>query len=252
MKDEKNPRKGYVVSDLHLFSPCSRYQDLLPQFHIACASHPVVVLNGDTFEIKRSIFSDVESTVAYATAWLEELCKRHHSTQFYLLLGNHDANEHLIPKLHDLSTNVSNLSLITHMLQIGSSLFLHGDIVEPGALKYGVESIRDKYRDLTPSRASSIIGRLITSLRFNSIEHLRHRKEYIVQQVLNYLSVYHPERLHSVRTIYFGHTHVPFEGVTSQHIVFNNTGSFIRGLPWNPMEFTLGEITIFEEAYQRD
>jgi 3',5'-cyclic AMP phosphodiesterase CpdA len=248
MNDEQNVTRGYVVSDLHLFSPCSRYRELLPQFDAACASHPVVVLNGDTFEIKRSIFSSADKTSAHAVLWLEELCERHKTTQFYLILGNHDANKHLAPKLHTLSTHVANLCLISHMLQIGSTLFLHGDIVEPGALANGVEFIRDRYRHLTPSRTSTLVGRLVTSLRFNFIEHLRHRKSHLVNQVLRYLSVYHPERLQSVRTIYFGHTHVPFKGVKRNNIVFNNTGSFIKGLQWHPMEFALGEATVFEDA----
>lgn len=249
MNDEQNVTRGYVVSDLHLFSPCSRYRELLPQFDAACASHPVVVLNGDTFEIKRSIFLSAEKASEYAALWLQELCERHNTTQFYLLLGNHDSNKYLVPKLLTLSTQTTNLSLIPHMLQIGSTLFLHGDVVERGALSNGVGYIRDRYRHLIPSRTSSLVGKLITSLRLNCLEHLRHRKHHLVEQVLQYLSVYHPERLQSIRTIYFGHTHVPFEGFKRNNFVFNNTGSFIRGLQWNPMEFTLGETTIFEDTF---
>lgn len=252
MKKEKSFDKGYVVSDLHLFSPCSRYQELLPQFYTACSEYPVVVLNGDTFEIKRSIFSDAEEASLHAVTWLKELCERHNATQFYFILGNHDTNRHLVSKLHTLSTTVPNLRLVPHMLQIGTALFLHGDIVESGALANGVEFIRDRYRDLTPSRTSAIAGRVITALRLNFIEYLRHRKSHLVTQLVRYISAYHPERLHSVRTIYFGHTHVPFQGITSNAHVFNNTGSFIKGLSWNPMEFTLGEVTIFEDALRLD
>jgi UDP-2,3-diacylglucosamine hydrolase len=237
--NDKSSNSGFVVSDLHLFSPCSRHKKLLPEFYTRCSQHSVVVLNGDTFEMKRSKLKSTDKVTDQCTTWLRELCKKNESTQFYYVIGNHDAQRQIMQEINNVAQDVSNLIVIPHILTIGSTLFIHGDVIEPGALEMGVSSVREKYRETTPSKLSLFLATVVTSLRLNSVEYIRHNKSALAATLLSYINRHEPDRLNSIKTIFFGHTHVPFRDFQFEGITFHNTGSFIKGLQWNPMEFTI-------------
>ncbi len=237
--NHKSLERGYVVSDLHLFSPCSRYRELLPKLQADCSHYPVVVLNGDTFEIKRSTENSVDDIAINCATWLQELCETNSKTTFYYIIGNHDAHSTLTSHLQGLAANISNLKVVPHILTIGSNLFIHGDVIEPGACMFGIESVRERYKHLSPSKLSTLLAMTITTLRLNVVEYLRHQKTTLAERIISYVSHYEPQQLEGIKTIFFGHTHVSFSNFSHEGITFHNTGSFIKGLKWNPMSFEL-------------
>lgn len=237
--NHKSLKRGYVVSDLHLFSPCSRYRTLLPTLQADCSRYPVVVLNGDTFEVKRVIGNSVDNIATNCTTWLQELCKANNETTFYYVIGNHDAHSTITSHIQGLAANISNLKVVPHILTLGSYLFIHGDVIEPGATMFGVESVRERYKNLCPSRMSTLLAMTVTTLRLNIVEYLRHQKTSLAEKIISYVSHHEPGQLDGVKTIFFGHTHVPFSNFSYRGITFHNTGSFIKGLKWNPMTFEL-------------
>ena len=231
--------KGFVISDLHIFSCVSLYERYLPVLEAAAAHYKVVVLNGDTFDFKRSRFSNHATTTHHAIEWLTAFLERHPNTTFFYLLGNHDCNDLFVAELTILAQRVKNVTIIADVLQIGACLFLHGDVCDLPIGVHDISQVRDRYRSAPRSLTSIVFAQIITHLRLNVAEYLRHRRQTLSERIMQYLRSVHPEKIGSVACIYFGHTHVPFKDFAYDGIKFNNTGSAIRGLLLNPMEFPL-------------
>jgi UDP-2,3-diacylglucosamine hydrolase len=59
-----------------------------------------------------------------------------------------------------------------------------------------------------------------------------------VQRLLRFFDFECPGWRRDTRDCYFGHTHLPFADYEAEGIRFHNTGSAIRGAPFNPRRFT--------------
>lgn len=230
---------GYVVSDLHIFSCVSRYERFMPELREAVQRHSILVLNGDTFDFKRSCFASAQETISNAISWLSELCQHAPLTQIKYLLGNHDSNPAFTEALSEFAQSTPNISIIPTLLQIGSNLFLHGDACDLPEGSSDIAIVRGRYTSANPSAASILCATMVTHLRLNVVEYIRHSKRALAEKILDYLEHSYPEYRESVRTIYFGHTHVPFENFEYRGLAFNNTGSLIRGLRARPLEFQI-------------
>lgn len=230
---------GFVISDLHIFSCVSLYAKHLPMLEDAAGRHKVVVLNGDTFDFKRSRFSTNAETSQEAVRWLASLCLRHPATTFYFLIGNHDCNREFVEELRLLEKRCVNLHVADPVLQIGSCLFVHGDVCDLRAGETSLARLRERYSVQERSLGSIIFAQLVTHLRANIVEYVRHPRQALCQKIVSYLQATHPEKLASAERIYFGHTHVPFTDYAFAGLRFSNTGSAIRGLKMNALEFPL-------------
>lgn len=232
-------KTGYVVSDLHIFSCASRYQRLLPMFYEAVRARSVVVLNGDTFDFKRSHYPSSRETAQHAVKWVEDLCARFPATQIYYLLGNHDCHAIFVEQLLDLQTRHSTLQVHEDTLILNDSLFIHGDVVDLPEDSLDLSARRQFYAHIEPSLSSKAFAQLVTRTRLNILDHLRHSQAELGRRLLRYVRGTHREILPTIKRIYFGHTHVPFHGVEIEGVLFYNTGSMIRGSRWMPAEFDL-------------
>jgi UDP-2,3-diacylglucosamine pyrophosphatase LpxH len=239
MNSSPGHRTGYVVSDLHIFSCASLYKRALPQLSQAISTHSVVVLNGDTFDFKRSIFPTSQETARQAAIWLRTMCENSPHATFHYLLGNHDCHVHWMEQINELTRTVSNLNIVHDTLLLGSALFIHGDVIDLPDGSRDLSSIRTKYAHAEPNLLSKAFANVVTHLRLNSVEYLRHRKKTLAVKILSYLKAVHPEQLSKATQIFFGHTHVPFTQYHHGRFVFHNTGSLVRGLPWLPLEFEI-------------
>jgi UDP-2,3-diacylglucosamine pyrophosphatase LpxH len=233
---------GYVVSDLHIFGCSSLYKHYLPDFYRAVSEHPVIVLNGDTFDFKRSCYRSAAETTTHALRWVDELIERWPNTTFYYLVGNHDCQRSLVDGILALSRTRGNISLHYSRVRVGTNLFLHGDALDLTTPSSSLDSIRHRYSTAEPSVASKIFAEIVTRLRFNAVEYVRHNTQSDVERIMRHLKSTCPEELDNIRTVYFGHTHVPFKDFEWEGITFNNTGSLIRGLRWMPQEFDLNPL----------
>lgn len=232
-------QRGYVVSDLHIFGCSSLYERNLSRLYAACAQYRTVILNGDTFDFKRSVYHSAQETSEHARAWLASACHNFPSTTFHFILGNHDSHESFTPLLHELARSQSNLLVSEELLRCGPSLFVHGDAIDLPIGSFDVLDVRRGYMNTEPSIYSKIFATAVTRLRLNVVEYIRHSRKELAEKLLNYLETRHGDTLQGVKSIYFGHTHVPFTNFEHRGFNFNNTGSLIRGLPWMPLECEL-------------
>ncbi len=230
---------GFVVSDLHIFARSSLYERYLPQLDEAAARHQAVVLNGDTFDFKRSRFASNEETCREASGWLSSLCLRHPETSFHYLLGNHDCIRPFVDALRMLEKRCVNLRVSEDTLKIGSNLFIHGDVCDLPRGQNDLATLRRRYESVQRSAFSIAFAQLVTYSRMNVVEYLRHSKQALAERLIEYLKEVHPEELSSTERIYFGHTHVPFADFHYRGISFFNTGSAVRGLRLAPRQFPL-------------
>lgn len=237
MNEKATTLNGYVVSDLHIFGCSSLYQRYLPIFYRQVACHKIIVLNGDTFDFKRSIHTNTAETTRHAVAWLADLARRAPAAQIFYLLGNHDSHELFVSSLREALPALPNVMLAIDSLRLGSSLFLHGDIIDLPRNNDNLSLVRSRYAHVEPTWQSRLFARVVTHLRANRIEYLRHSKRALAEKILSYLEKTQPENTQGVCEIYFGHTHIPFDNFLYKGIRFFNTGSMIRGLPWRPLEF---------------
>jgi len=229
--------RGYVVSDLHLFSRASLYQPFMPLLRKAVIEHSAVVLNGDTFDFKRSPFTSPEETIRHALDWLADLCGSAPKTSMYYLIGNHDSNPLFVSALTERASSIPNLTIAPEILQLGSNLFLHGDACDLPAGEKDISTVRRRYASPARSLSSVACASIVTHLRLNIVEYIRHSRRHLAERILTYLDMTYPQYASSVTTVFFGHTHVPFSNFEHKGILFNNTGSLIRGLRMMPMEF---------------
>ncbi|MFO0417003.1 MAG: metallophosphoesterase [Pseudomonadota bacterium] len=228
---------GYVVSDLHIFSSSSLYSRYIPNFIRAVQQHAVVVLNGDTFDFKRSIYSSSAETTKHAIDWLDKLCLDHPQTTFYYLIGNHDCHLQFLSALKEQLSELANLTVIPDALKLGDKIFIHGDVVDLPAGCNDLAKSRARYAQAEPSLLSKLSAEVITRLRLNLVEYLRHSNQRLAAKILSYLDFAMPDFRQNTREIFFGHTHVPIRHFEYDGIIFHNTGSLVRGLTWMPMEF---------------
>jgi UDP-2,3-diacylglucosamine pyrophosphatase LpxH len=232
------PACGYVTSDLHVFGCSSLYEKLLPIFYEQVTRHPVIVLNGDTFDFKRSRFTSSLETTKHAIAWLQDLSRLASSSSIFYILGNHDCHETFVQALHTALPTLPNVTIVPEHLRLGSCLFIHGDAIDLAQNVADITYVRSKYNKAEPRWGAKAFANLVTHMGLNKVEYLRHSRAVLARRILSYLRITQPSALEGVRQIYFGHTHVPIDHFEYAGIIFYNTGSMIRGLPWRPMEFS--------------
>lgn len=226
----KSMSNGLVVSDLHIFSAVSTWQQHSARFETEIAASTTVVLNGDIFDFKRSTFDSTADTVKAAIAWLERRLDDHPDTKFHYVIGNHDAVTPFIQALESLAGRYPALSVYYSHVVIGSCLFLHGDVCHSRMTLEDLKSSRRRYATIEPSGVSKFLAKLIVALRINLIAYLTHPKERMCRHILYFLEHHAPSDLAGISHIYFGHTHVAFEDYSYKGKVLTNTGGAISNL----------------------
>lgn len=230
-------RKGFVVSDLHIFAERSIANEHLGTIGRAASRSPCLVLNGDIFDFKWTTLKCIDSTIDEATAWLETLCQAHPECQIHYVLGNHDALKPFTHRVARLGGHCPNLKLHPSYLRLGHNLFMHGDL----ALTPGIRKELERELMQTVRKKGKLMNlgySLLTKTGSHCGISLFQVKKAQATQIIAYLKHHH---LHAgVTDVYYGHTHVPFHNYHHDGIAFHNTGSTIRKLKPNFLEFTIG------------
>lgn len=227
---------GVVVSDLHIFTERSIADKHMEAILKAARTAPYLVLNGDIFDFKWTTLRCVDTTIAKAVDWLDALCKEHPQCQVHYVLGNHDALEPFVHRMKELDRHHRNLQVHPAWFRMGHNLFLHGDLaLDPEARLRAERSLmasvdkKGKFLNLSYSLLTQAGGHCCVSLF--------HFKRQLASQITSYLKHHH---LHAgITDVYFGHTHTPFRNYHYEGIAFHNTGSTIRRLNPNFLEFRL-------------
>lgn len=234
-----NSECGWVISDLHLFAQRSegaeRMNHLLPMLR----GIDRLVLNGDIFDFRWSMFASHAESVARAVAWLKRLHSQLPDTQIHYVLGNHDCLEEFVVGLAAASAAWDRFQIHHHTLLLRDRLFLHGDCTnarmdQPALDRYRRQWSRDRQRHGIATTGYQLADRV-------GLTHLVHRWQFPKQRTLDRLR-FHLDQLGITRSVvhcYFGHTHGPFNDVEHAGIRFHNTGSAIAGMGFNPVQFEL-------------
>ncbi len=231
-------KKGFVVSDLHLFTRRSHAETLQPHIDEAMVWADFVVLNGDIFDFKWSVLPSVEETVEAALAWLERLAGVDPTADLYYLLGNHDSLEAFVERLPALAERIPNFHWHPTHLRIGSAFFTHGDLRTTSTV--AGQPIRKLKRTIVLKRELLHDSyNYLVALNLHHVVRVTHGRRQSVRRMLRLLATMDPDGLKGVRDVYFGHTHVPFSDHEEGGYRFHNTGSAIRGLPFNPQTVLL-------------
>ena len=224
-------RTGYVVSDLHLFAGWSNAFRYLDDIHSAAACADFFVLNGDIFDFKWTTLTSVGETVLKAAEWIRRFATAHPECSVFYVLGNHDCHADFIQKLVQVSDELDNFDWNASHVQIGSALFFHGDrpIDRKDPFTRNGDSIIEKKNEIL----SRSYGRLIKMGAHKGLRLVFHEKrsaKIIRRQLLAH------DLDNRITDVYFGHTHVPFSGLSHGGLTFHNTGSAIGNLRFNMLK----------------
>ena len=229
------------VSDLHHFSRRSRTSVYERTLREALETSDRVVLGGDIFDFKWSTLPSHRATVDAAIEWLADLVQLYPHCQIDYVLGNHDFDEKLMEHLTELAGTMPRFAWHPYVMQLGESLFLHGDVADRRIDHHRLEQVRHAWK--THRRPHPIRHDLYdwaVKFRLHRVPSMvLHRPVVVAQRLLHYIDR-HPElSRESIRRIYFGHTHAAIDGLEWEGIRFYNGGAPMPGLKFKPIRFQL-------------
>ncbi len=159
--------------------------------------------------------------------------------QFHYILGNHDALPGFTQRLEELAKNNPRLQWHPHLLRLGSSVFLHGDIIDS---KIPLEAdfhelldarrLRGEERSLPHPLQHSLYDVAVQARIHRLVANLANSHRKVLTQVGDYLSWAKQDRSAGVEQVYFGHTHRPVDRLVYSGLEFHNPGAAIKGLPF--------------------
>ncbi len=233
-------RNGFVISDLHLFAKRSDGQDLFDSVRAKIAAVDVLVLNGDTFDFRWSQLAGEEETIAEAIRWLTALIGGLRVDQrLYVLHGNHDCHAGFAHALDELSATEPRLVVEPRHLILGRNMFLHGDGANWRMDRAGLDRFRDQWsRDRARGNIAARVYGFTDAIGVSKVFHRFYFPTgKTIQRIAFHLDEVQPDWRGEVESVFFGHTHCPFEGIEKDCIRFSNTGSGIRGMGFAPLDF---------------
>lgn len=233
-------KQGLVISDLHLFSRRSIAERLLGDLRGEWEDVDLLVLNGDTFDFRWSTHPSEDASLKAARAWLESCVERFPGKEVHYVLGNHDCLVPFRNELEKLCDSIPALNFHEHHLQLGRSLFLHGDCANRGMSKVRLGAYRelwskDRQRGETGRKFYDVVDATGAGLLFHR---LYFSQVATVRRVASYLDEVFPDWKGELDDCYFGHTHMPFRDHEQDGVRFHNTGSAIRGMGFQPLRFS--------------
>ena len=231
----QNIEHGYVVSDLHMFTKWTSVEKYMCEIRKAAADADFFVFNGDIFDFRWSTLGSAAKTAKSAIEWFNEICSDFPDCTFIYILGNHDAHKKILKPLAEFTDKQNNFIWHESFIQIGSSLFMHGDLIFSIRNQSPFERKKYKYRNPVRSMLRKTYHRAIKMGVHNLVSKL-HAKERCARYVLQVLEKDHNHRLEGITDIYIGHTHVGFSDYKYSGYTFHNSGSAIHDLHCNLMK----------------
>lgn len=230
---------GIFLSDLHLFSRRSVGQQRWEQHRSLVSTADSIVLGGDIFDFRWSRYGSLNATLAAASDWLEGAIALNPCASWIYLLGNHDCHPRMQSLLSTFCERYPRFDWSENVWRIGSSVFLHGDILDGVKSQWGIENYRKGFHDEEPQgEIGNLLYSAVIRARLHTIvPRLRYTRRQTCIRLLRYLESI-DRGLHSdVRNIYFGHTHVPMNNYSFDRFRFHNPGSGIRHQILSPATF---------------
>ncbi len=234
-------RQGIFVSDLHVFSGRSVGESLGNGLQANHRRANLLVLGGDIFDFKWSSMT-AAGTLLAAEKWLQSLLQQWDG-EVVFLAGNHDCAPNFLQVLQEVASRNARFTWHDHQVQMGDSLFLHGDVLDAGQHVSQLASYRDKFHPFShQSKISRQAYSALVAMRIHRMApKLRHRPT-LTGLKLHRLLPQLVERPEEVRQVFYGHTHVGVGGLEVNGVSFSNPGAAIRHIEFKPIEFTLNGV----------
>ena len=235
------PRRGMVLSDLHLFARRSRGMALVKGLKHELAALDLLVLNGDIFDFRWSYHPGRLASQAAAAAWLGRLHDAYPRCQIHLVLGNHDGLVSFQEELARLAPSLARFHWHADCLQLGAALFLHGDCAQARMDARRLAEYRQAWEHKGNRGAwGSGAYRCADWLGLTRLVHQWHfPHQRTVRRIAYYLDHARPGWRREVRDCYFGHTHLPMSRFEFEGVRFHNTGAAVGRLGFHPIFFEL-------------
>jgi len=241
IEEVETGRRGIFVSDLHVFSGRSVGESLGNGLQARHSQANLLVLGGDIFDFKWSSMT-AAGTLLAAEKWLLTLLHQWDG-EVVFLAGNHDCSPSFLQVLREVTSRNERFTWHDHQVQMGDSVFLHGDVLDAGHNVSQLASYRDKFH---PSANQSKMSRqaysALVAMRIHRMApKLRHRPTLTCLKLHRLLPqlVNQPDK---VRQVFYGHTHVGVGGREVNGVSFHNPGAAIRHIEFKPIEFTLSAV----------
>jgi UDP-2,3-diacylglucosamine hydrolase len=235
--------RGLVISDLHLLAKRSVGASLLDGIRPMLDRCDMLILNGDTFDFRWSTLPDETESIAAAIAWLEARLDSMAGRDLHFIHGNHDCLHGFRDRLQPLAQRWPNLHLHEDALRIGDRIFLHGDCANRKMDTAALKAFRDQWASDKPRGGFS--AKMYDIADMSGLSWSFHRcyfpRDVTVARVAHYLDSAIPGWRESANHCYFGHTHIPFRNHRHGDVSYHNTGSGIRGMGFQPIEFDYHE-----------
>lgn len=219
------------ISDLHLFCGRSRAHLLQEEIYRAAGESEIFVLNGDIIDFRWSVLGNVPGTILAAIGWLDRLCEAAPRCQFHYVLGNHDYAEGFQRALDDFCLERPNFTWHSYLWRIGDAVFLHGDVAITKMRGPDLRAYRDRWLEESPrGRVLDAAYDAAFRARIPSIIHrTAFRTTRVTRRVAYYLNDIGQNWESGARHVFFGHTHVPIDGVECAGLRFFNGGAALPG-----------------------
>ena len=101
-------KRGWVVSDLHIFASRSDGAHWLPELNRAAREADFLVLNGDIFDFRWSRLPTITQTIREAAGMISVLAVSNPKCDLHYVLGNHDCLEPFVAALEKLAKERGN------------------------------------------------------------------------------------------------------------------------------------------------
>lgn len=221
-----------IVSDLHIFCRRSQPERREQALNEAAAECELMVLNGDVFDFKWSIYRNESDTIKASLEWLGQLLETHPHCTFHYVLGNHDCLRTFTAPLQKMADRHPRLHCHPHYLRLGESVILHGDVTMGMMDSEGLEQYRSHwYQHKRKGPLMNGIWDLGFQLNVHrGLQRLIFPRKRTIERVRYYLDSVGQTPESGLTTVYFGHTHVPIDGYTQDGLTYYNGGAALRGV----------------------
>jgi UDP-2,3-diacylglucosamine pyrophosphatase LpxH len=229
---------GYVISDLHLFTPWSTAVDEMGRMQAAARRADFFVLNGDVFDFRWRTHRSLDEATEEAAGWLERFASEHPACRVIYVMGNHDGLAPFAERLEPLAASAPNFEWHPACARVGAALFFHGDLF----LRRNESdpfTRRLKPTILKQHAALSRTYRLLHRMRVHRWHAPMVSGRSCARRILRAFDLAADGLTEGVTDVYFGHTHTTFANYRYGGMTFHNTGSLIAGLPWHLMPVAL-------------
>ena len=224
------------VADLHKFAARSDAESVDPELRRVAGRCDRCVLGGDIFDFRWSTLGSREATADAAVEWLAGLLGACPSTTFHLLLGNHDHASPLLARLPALADASPRFAWHQYFLRVGETVFLHGDAADVPRRRRSRVTPADRlamrrerslhHGSKTKGRAANGVYRQFVRSRLHHlVPRVAYPKRRVAARLTAYLEHLDMAAVDGVRSVYFGHTHLPIDGYRYAGMRFYNGGA---------------------------